>query len=258
MAELKWVRIVTNIFENPKLIQIDAEESHDEIIVIWFKLICLAGKCNNDGLLTIAGRPYTVKMLSVAMNRSLESVKKAISIFKEYNMIEETNGIISILNWSKHQSTDKIEKLNERQREYMKKYRAKQKALCNANGNANGESNVSSAEDRSKKKEERVLKEYIEKKSNDVANAPAPTISIKSFIKPSLQDVKDYCIERKNSVNAEKWLNHYESNGWMVGKTHMKNWKAAVRTWEDGNESAKGSSSKNEMKPGEIVHGTVL
>ena len=51
--------------------------------------------------------------------------------------------------------------------------------------------------------------------------------------KPTLQQIKDYCLERKNSVNPEKWLNHYESNGWKVGKNSMKDWKAAVRTWEN-------------------------
>lgn len=54
----------------------------------------------------------------------------------------------------------------------------------------------------------------------------------KSFIKPTIEEVKDYCIERGNMVDADKWFDYYESNGWMVGKNKMKNWKAAVRTWE--------------------------
>lgn len=52
------------------------------------------------------------------------------------------------------------------------------------------------------------------------------------FIKPTLDEVAQYCRERGNSVNPAKWLNHYESNGWMVGRNKMKDWKAAVRTWE--------------------------
>jgi hypothetical protein len=54
----------------------------------------------------------------------------------------------------------------------------------------------------------------------------------KGFTPPSLQDIQNYCKERNNSVNAEKWLNFYQSNGWKVGKNSMKDWKAAVRTWE--------------------------
>lgn len=52
------------------------------------------------------------------------------------------------------------------------------------------------------------------------------------FQKPSLEDVRDYCKFRCNSVDADKFINHYESNGWMVGKNKMKDWQAAVRTWE--------------------------
>ena len=67
----------------------------------------------------------------------------------------------------------------------------------------------------------------------------------KSFIAPTLQEVKNYCQERKNSVNPEKWIAHYQSNGWKVGKNSMKDWKAAVRTWE-GNSF--GSSAKPQSK----------
>jgi hypothetical protein len=53
-----------------------------------------------------------------------------------------------------------------------------------------------------------------------------------AFVKPTLEEVSAYCSERKNTVNAEEWMAHYESNGWRVGKNPMKDWKAAVRTWE--------------------------
>lgn len=59
----------------------------------------------------------------------------------------------------------------------------------------------------------------------------------KKFIKPTLQEIQSYCQERKNSVNPQKWMSHYESNGWKVGKNQMKNWKAAVRTWENSDYS---------------------
>jgi len=50
--------------------------------------------------------------------------------------------------------------------------------------------------------------------------------------KPTLQEIKAYCILRKNNVNPDRFFNYYESNGWKVGKNPMKNWQAAVRTWE--------------------------
>jgi phage replication O-like protein O len=55
---------------------------------------------------------------------------------------------------------------------------------------------------------------------------------VKKFIQPTIEEVKAYCLERKKGVNPDKWYNHYTANGWMVGKTKMKDWKAAVRTWE--------------------------
>lgn len=54
----------------------------------------------------------------------------------------------------------------------------------------------------------------------------------KRFVKPTLSEVKQYCVERNNNVNAEQFYDYYESNGWKVGKNSMKDWKAAVRTWE--------------------------
>ena len=54
----------------------------------------------------------------------------------------------------------------------------------------------------------------------------------KPFVKPTLEEVTQYCQERNRGVNPDKWLSYYEANGWKVGKNPMKDWKAAVRTWE--------------------------
>lgn len=56
--------------------------------------------------------------------------------------------------------------------------------------------------------------------------------SAKKFKKPTLEEIKEYCNERNNQVDPELFINHYESNGWKVGKNSMKDWKAAIRTWE--------------------------
>ena len=55
------------------------------------------------------------------------------------------------------------------------------------------------------------------------------------FIKPSITEILAYCKERKNSIDPNRFYDHYESNGWCVGKNKMKDWKAAVRTWERNN-----------------------
>ena len=65
----------------------------------------------------------------------------------------------------------------------------------------------------------------------------------KKFIKPTIEEIEKYCIERKNGVNATKFFNYYEANGWKVGKNSMKNWKAAVRTWEQNNYDKGGTQN---------------
>ena len=69
-------------------------------------------------------------------------------------------------------------------------------------------------------------------------------VKVKRFKKPLLQDVLSYCVERKNAVEAEKFFNFYESNGWKVGKNPMKDWKAAVRNWESNTQNYKGKDNK--------------
>lgn len=58
----------------------------------------------------------------------------------------------------------------------------------------------------------------------------------KIFIKPTIQEIKDYCFERKNNIDPEKFFNFYESKGWLIGKSKMIDWKASIRTWENNND----------------------
>jgi hypothetical protein len=71
---------------------------------------------------------------------------------------------------------------------------------------------------------------------NNSTNLPINNITdkekTKRFIPPSLNEVIEYCQERKNLVDPSKFIDHYTSNGWMVGKNKMKDWKASIRTWE--------------------------
>lgn len=75
-------------------------------------------------------------------------------------------------------------------------------------------------------------------------NIPANNSKRKRFVKPTLSEIEQYCIERNNNINAEHFFDYYESNGWKIGKNSMKDWKAAVRTWERS-EYRKPNSKKN-------------
>ncbi len=71
----------------------------------------------------------------------------------------------------------------------------------------------------------------------------------KNFIKPTIEEVKEYCLERNNNIDAENFIDYYNSNGWKVGKNPMKDWKATIRTWERRNNGGNGNAkSKGSIK----------
>lgn len=76
-----------------------------------------------------------------------------------------------------------------------------------------------------KRREEKKKRVYRERKT--------------PFTPPSIEEVTAYCLERKNFINPKKWLDHYQAKNWMIGKNKMTDWRAAVRTWEDGNTKPK-------------------
>lgn len=87
--------------------------------------------------------------------------------------------------------------------------------------------------------------------NNNFKSIEIETIKNKKFIKPTLQEIQDYCLERKNNVDANKFFNYYEANGWKVGKNAMKDWKACVRTWEGNNYGNSQVITKRFMTPQE-------
>jgi predicted phage replisome organizer len=226
MAEVKWIKIVTDIFDDEKILLIETLPEADSIIVIWFKLLCLAGKTNNSGVFVMNGIPYTDAMLATIFRRKEATVKLALSTFEKFGMIEIINNTITIPNWSKHQNFDKIEARNEYMRAYMVRYREKQKALASGGANSKDNSKVNSKVNVS------VLDKIREDKIREDKNY------IKRFVPPSLEEVTAYCRERHNDVNPQKWHDFYSAKGWMVGKNKMKDWKAAIRTWEKPKEKA--------------------
>lgn len=75
----------------------------------------------------------------------------------------------------------------------------------------------------------------------------------KPFRKPTIEEVKAYCIERNNGVDATRFWNYYESKGWKVGKAPMKDWKASVRTWERGNTTSSQPTTPKKLEYGETL-----
>lgn len=131
MADVKWIKIVTDIFDDEKMAMIDGLPDRDGVIVIWFKLLCMAGKQNNGGVFFLNDKiAYTDEMLATIFRRPLNTVRLALATFEQYGMIEIVNNVITIPNWSKHQALDVYERKRERDRLRNREKRAKQKALA--------------------------------------------------------------------------------------------------------------------------------
>lgn len=145
MSDVKWIKITTDIFDDEKILLIESLPEADSLIVIWFKLLCLAGKMNNSGVFMLNDKiAYTEKMLATIFRRKETTVKLALETFEQFGMVEVVDDVITIPNWGKHQSLDQLENKREYQREYMREYREKQKKLTSkTNSKANSKANVS-------------------------------------------------------------------------------------------------------------------
>lgn len=134
MADVKWIKICTDIFDDEKILMIESLPSADTIIVIWFKLLTFAGKQNNEGVFIMNNRiAYTDEMLATIFRRDVNAVRLALNTFERFGMIEIIDGVVAIPNWNKHQTLDAYERKKERDRLYQAERRQKQRMLVSGN-----------------------------------------------------------------------------------------------------------------------------
>lgn len=130
MAEVKWIKIVTDVFNNKKIKQIDAMPDADAILVIWFKLLCLAGNVNESGLIILTKDiAYTDEMLATEFRKPLSTIRLALKIFETFGMVELVDSIYHISNWDRYQNIEGLEKIREQTRVRTIAYREKKKQL---------------------------------------------------------------------------------------------------------------------------------
>ena len=237
MAEVKWIKIATDIFDNQKIKVIESMPDGDAIIVIWFKILMLAGNVNDGGSVYFTKDiPYTDQMLATVFNRPLTTIQLALTTFEKFGMIEVVDDVIQLSNWEKYQNVDGLEKIREQNRIRVARHREKKKLECNVTSNVTV--TQSNAIDIDKDKDIDI------EKDKNISNRAKST----RFEPPTLEQVQEYCRERNNDVDAQRFIDFYASKGWMVGKNKMKDWKACVRTWERNNSNFKSKIQKNDDK----------
>ena len=131
MGEVKWIKITTDIFDDEKMYAIETQQDGQLIELIWFKLLCLAGKCNNHGFLMINNKiAYTDEMLATIFRVDIGNVQRALLLFQQLEMIEVVDNAYMIANWDKHQNMQGLEDAKEKHRLRQKAYRERQKLLA--------------------------------------------------------------------------------------------------------------------------------
>lgn len=179
-TDIKWIKIATNIFSDEKILLIEQMPEADTILVIWFKLLCMAGKENNCGVFVMGNKfAYTDEMLATIFRRNLQTIRLALSTFEAFGMIEIIedpfgNDVYTIPNWEKHQNVDGMDKIREQTRLRVAKHREQQR-LALGNVTCNVTVTEGNATDKEKEKEEEKEKE--KEKNNKKKASPAPYVA---------------------------------------------------------------------------------
>lgn len=128
MSDIKWISIATDIFNDEKMIAIESLPDGTSIELVWFKLLCLAGTCNENGFLMISRDiPFTDEMLAKYFRMDIGIIQRALEIFKNMEMVEIVDNIYMVSNWMKYQNNAELERIRETSRLRQQKYRDNQK-----------------------------------------------------------------------------------------------------------------------------------
>ena len=193
--------------------------------IVW---ITLLAAMDQDGFVALASLQNVAHRARVTLNEAKAAIEvlqspDAVSPDQEHQgrRIERVPSGWMVLNAAKYRDTaSRVESLR-LNRERVRRHREKRR--CNATCNAT------------------VMQSEADTEADtDTKKNPVP--HARHFEIPALGEVAAYCQERGNSVDPQQWFDFYTSKGWMIGKNRMKDWRAAVRTWEKNNSHPKGNS----------------
>lgn len=219
-----WLKLKEDYFDSPRIKKLRKIAGGDTYTVIYLKMQLLSIK--NQGVIEYEGiEPTFCEELALKLNEEPENVEVTLSYLSSQDLIEESGSGTYLL----PEALKGIGSENE-SAERVRAFRSKKSLQCNDDVTAGN-----ALESKSNPPETSCNTDIdidididkdieIEKKAGEPARA--------HFVKPTVDEVRTYCQERKNNVDPERFVDYYESNGWKVGKNSMKDWKATVRTWE--------------------------
>lgn len=260
MSEIKWIKITTDIFDDEKICLIDALPDHDAIIVIWFKILALAGKHNRNGLLMISDKiHYTDEMLATIFKRPLNTVRMALGVFEQFGMVEIIDGVITLPNWEKHQNIDGMEKIKEQTRNRVARHREKQKNLALGNVTCNVTVTDGNALEEDKDKNKKRLDKDKNKKRITTTNSSGGQENILELFQSEFRRLlSGFEIEEINHLLNENDVDLVKEalkTAINSGKPNIKYIGGILRNWQMNNvttvEQVRQSEKKNKDKKAE-------
>lgn len=224
-----WLKLQDDFFTSKRIKKLRRLAGGDTFTIIYLKM--QLNSLKTDGILEFTGIEDTfAKEVALDIDEDEENVALTISYLLANGLLVESDGdyklpYVELLTGSETASTQRTRECRKRQKMLQKVDNATtMQQICNNNATTMQQicnNNVTDVQ--------RMCSVEIEKEKEieiDIYNKRS------RLTKPTLEEVKDYCEERKNNVDAQRWYDYYESNGWKVGKNSMKDWKACVRTWE--------------------------
>ena len=134
MAEVKWIKLTTDMFDNRKIKHLRRLPEGNSIVLIWVMLLTMAGRCNSNGMIFLTENiPYTPKMLADELDFEENTVQLALKALENLNMIITDGEFFAIAGWEEYQNIEGMEKIREQNRIRQKKWYDKQKALQEPN-----------------------------------------------------------------------------------------------------------------------------
>lgn len=214
-----WLKLHKDFFQRKEIKRLRKIAGGDTYTIIYLKMLLRSimsdGKLYFDGL-----EDDFASELALDLDEKEENVQITIQYLLKSGLLEMCSDEEYYLPDTKDSTGCETAAANR-----MRKCRAKKDKLERNNVTPMLQSGYGEIE-----KELEIEKEIkIEK---EIDSSASTTTKRKRFEKPTLSEIKEYCIERNNNVDAQHFYDYYESNGWKVGKNSMKNWQAAVRTWE--------------------------
>jgi DNA-binding transcriptional MocR family regulator len=158
--------------------------------------------------------PYTGQVLANELGFETSTVELALKILASLGMISEIDGYIQIEGWDDHQSADKLEQIREQNRIRKQKERERKQIAMSRDGHVT------------------VTQCHATDIDKEIDKDIDKDIKVRRFTPPTPEEVQQYCSESGHYIDADAFVDFYESKSWMVGKNKMKDWKSAVRNWE--------------------------